>query len=399
MRPLLFAACLVAGASGKDLRDLGEAQVATGNGAAKHLRKSSTFPNVNRVIADALQASGGADSIIGNLEPTAPADAVTGWQDSAFDVQDAGVYSGPPRQLGERNALYVPPYLYPDAFPTTAKFACQCKDPVPDAPTPQQLEWAEKVAKQLGVKLADVLSPSPSAGSITTCDCGGSAPAAGGTPYRFVRATPTGDRQYTLSAADGTVGNGNYWVPSAAPGGVVAPLDRLPESQYPAQALGDVSDPSAAVAVGDRVPEKLARYMDQVQARSDANCVGDNCGVACAAGDTVSLALGNLAQQASIVRKLPGGMFEVSYSPVLMDIGSVTTACSLQAGCSMFHPCKSNRPGMPCVAQQVQEDKINFGGSIDRSMACPAGTKACSTLNEMISTRFLSKNGSPCRIQ
>ncbi|CAK9024411.1 unnamed protein product [Durusdinium trenchii] len=87
-----------------------------------------------------------------DLEPVAPLDAFGG----ASEVID----TGRPRQGGARRpALYVPPYLYPDAFPSTASDRCRCEAPKREELTKEDRLWASEVSKQLGLPLAQVMEP------------------------------------------------------------------------------------------------------------------------------------------------------------------------------------------------------------------------------------------------
>ncbi|CAJ1454272.1 unnamed protein product [Effrenium voratum] len=277
-----------------------------------------------------------------DLEPVAPLDRLSETQ----AVGPAGVAS--PTGGSRRPALYVPPYLYPDAFPRSASDQCKCEAPKQEELSEEDHRWAAEVAKQLNLPLAQVMEPNSVKG-IAHCDCG-SAPAAGQV-FRYVKATAGNSSGFTLKSADFTFPLGSFWEPEVIHAGLIAPGDRLPKEDLPPQAPYDeVSLGEDAYAKEDRIPTKFARYFDQLEKRE--GCEGD-CRSPCRAGDEVQFQLGNVLRPASILATSAGDAAEIQFTT-----GLEGGACPAEAGCSLWRVCAPVDTTRQCVAQNSEERRV-----------------------------------------
>lgn len=319
-----------------------------------------------------------------------------GAQDASSAVTAGSDGAPPPGPGMMRRAIYIPPYLYPDAFPEVSGSPCVCQAPESKPPTKEQLDWARTVAESLGLTVSQVLGPTGHQG-LLTCDCG-SAPA-NGQVTRWVRDQPlAGSAKFQLTAADRTVGHVNYWRPDASPGGLVAPMDALPDSDYPLQAKGDrVAQEVIDAARGDRVPANVARYMGQSDQRRACDGVSRDCTELCKAGDKVSLLSGNLQLKATVVSLAAGGGVQVKFSPSSTALASDAVPCPLEAGCSNFRPCRPVNSAKRC-AKLVAENKLDLNGFVKTTLTCPKDTVACGTVKQVVQPRFLQKGGKMCRV-
>lgn len=315
-----------------------------------------------------------------DLEPVAPLDAFGG----ASEVID----TGRPRQGGARRpALYVPPYLYPDAFPSTASDRCRCEAPKREELTKEDRLWASEVSKQLGLPLAQVMEPRDFRG-VAHCDCGSAPPA--GQVFRYVKSTGSENRSgFVLESADPTFPFGSFWEPEVVnSAGLVAPGDR--QDQWPVQAPYDEVDlDEEAYAKHDQIPRKFARYFDQLESRR--SCEGEDCMSPCAAGDKVLLQLGNLRRNATVLWAAGANAAQIEFSTGQSE-GS---ACPVEAGCSLLRVCAS-ADQLQCVAQEAQE-QLAWNGQVERHFKCPEGTQACKTVQQVVQGLYLRKDGKTCR--
>eukprot|EP00434_Breviolum_minutum_P015559 symbB.v1.2.013702.t1/scaffold974.1/size359025/9 len=279
----------------------------------------------------ASKAAHKGSPFLDDLEPIAPLDAV-GTAGNGHEIVDAGI----PRQGGARRpALYVPPYLYPDAFPSTASDRCRCEAPKKEELTKEDKLWAREVAKQLGLPLAQVMEPRDFRG-VAHCDCG-NAPTAGQV-FRYVKSTAENSSVFTLEGADPTFPFGSYWEPEVVnSAGLVAPGDALQKHQFPLQAPFDEVDQDKEIyAKHDRIPLKYARYFDQLESRLP-EC--QDCTSACTAGDQVLFQLGNLQRNATVVLAAGANAAQIEFLT-----GLEGGACPVEAGCSMLRVCTSQNP-------------------------------------------------------
>merc|ERR1740121_1319368 len=126
--------------------------------------------------------------------------------------------------------------------------------------------------------------------------------------------------------------------------GIVAPADRMPPRHYPNQAPSDAVWPVPAVARKDRLGQKYARYIDQVEYRErECDTVSEDCTVPCSAGDEVEATFGNTRVKAKVVTAFVGNTVSIEIpmadSGSMMSMGSVE--CEATAGCTVFRPCLS----------------------------------------------------------
>lgn len=318
-----------------------------------------------------------------DLEPVAPLDAL--------GTAEAVIETGIPRQGGARRpALYVPPYLYPDAFPSTGSDRCRCEAPRKEELTKEDKLWAREVAKQLGLPLAQVMEPRDFRG-VAHCDCGNAPPS--GQVFRYVKSTAQNSSSYTLESADPTFPFGSYWEPEVVTSaGLVAPGDSLERTQWPLQApFDEVGQDKDIYAKHDQIPVKYARYFDQLESRLQKDC--EDCTSPCAAGDQVLFQLGNLQRNATYVAAAGANAAQIEFLT-----GSASgAACAVEAGCSLLRICTSqSERGPSCMAQEAEE-QLSWNGHIERKFSCPAGTQACKSVQQVVQGIYLRKGGKTCR--
>jgi len=282
-----------------------------------------------------------------NLEPVAPMDSMH-HGDGAFG----------------HDAIYVPPYLNPDGFPTLQGKGCMCQ------------------------------SATAATGRIR-CHCG---KAVKNPHYTWLKDTPVvGTNNYTLEPADITYSAGNYWRPKPAGGGVISPADKMPRAAYPNQAPGDYVWPVPATADGDRVGLRYARYLDQVQARSeDCDTVSEKCTVSCRPGDWVTVVLGSTRLSAQVTRTFVGNAAEIEFAPTAAASATVTVDCPVEDECSAFRFCRQSVPGQHCVHQKEVQTH-NWHGTLVTKFECPANTAVCRLVRQMTMANLLEKQGKACK--
>lgn len=300
--------------------------------------------------------SGTQDSlrVLDDLEPVAPMDRFAPSNDEIAEL---------PGSVPNSPALYVPPYLKPDPFPTVHGPSCTCIPSAAgsDRPPACTCKYAD------GRHSSNLRPPT----------------------YKWTKidAVP-GTREYVVSAADPTYPNGDYWRPTVLGGGVVAPLDKMPEEHYPAQAPRDLVRPMPTVAREDTVWPRYTKYLDQVEARS-RNCdrISAECTTPCYPGDVVEIALGNVKFMSKISRAFIGNAVSISYAPGLSN--GQTKVCGLNEGCTVFRPCYSGGD-KPCVALRDKKTH-NFAGNLMTSTSCPMFTTLCQTVDQIIDASFATK--------
>jgi len=277
-----------------------------------------------------------------NLEPTAPMDRVHNG-DGAYGL----------------DTVYVSKYTNPDAFPTVVGAGCVCEN--------------SKDGKPI------------------KCDCGKS----GHTDhYTWLKDTPIeGTNKYTLKPADISYRAGDYWEPNPR-GGIVSPADAMPLKHYPNQGPADAIWPLPARAAGDAIGVKYARYIDQVHARSEeCDTVSKKCTVPCKPGDAVVVAIGNTRLNAKIVKTFVGNAAQVEFSPNAAAGATSFASCPLEASCTAFRFCKGQGP---CIPMRDVSTK-NWQGIFTTKNECPVGSAVCKTVNQVVMSTMLTKEGKTCR--
>ncbi|CAK0883337.1 unnamed protein product [Prorocentrum cordatum] len=322
-----------------------------------------------------------------DLEPVAPMDRLApDGSDEVVDVPGA-----------HRHALYVPPYMNPDSFPTVSGPSCDCERSEPAPLTPSEMEWARIVADQLGVPV-DKLPR----GGANKCSCDNST---GSEVYHWANLDPIkGGTGYRISPADVTYASGDYWEPQVAPGGVVAPEDRLPKDHYPIQARSDRISPLPTTALEDKIGVRFARYIDQLEARR-AKCDDSSpeCTTPCKAGDQVVLAMGNRALNATVVSLHLARRVRVEFVPPSLSPEPAVgggAACLVAAGCDPFRFCLGAAGGDGSSAGLCVEPRgvssQGLRGALRRSLACPRGTAPCATVQQDVAASRLRRGGRAC---
>lgn len=299
--------------------------------------------------------------VLDNLEPTAPMDRLHA---ALGSDSEAGHHLNP---------VYVPKYLNSEAFPNTHGPGCDCMLPDPK-------------------NRSDVIK----------CTCGDKDAKKGEESqernhYTWLKDRPVpGTRNFTLEPADITYRSGNYWSPKTRDG-LVAPADALPPDQYPNQAMANHIWPLPATARADRLGAKFARYVDQVQDRSEeCDTVSKKCTVPCKPGDEVVAVIGNVLADAKVLKTFEGNAVEIEFTPAgALKAEEVTEDCPIEGACSAFRFCKlDNKPF--CVEQKDKESK-NWAGMLVRKNKCPEGSKACKTVKQVLMASVLKKGDKACR--
>lgn len=288
--------------------------------------------------------------MLDNLEPIAPMDRLH-------------TALGPNTLEGNwMDAMYVPAYLNPDAFPTVHGKGCKCK-------MPKKGKDIECKCKESKTKQKD--------------------------HYTWLKDTPIpGTDKYKLEPADITYRSGNYFEPIPK-GGIVAPADVMPPHRYPNQALADRIFPLPASAREDRLPVRYARYIDQVQARSEeCDTVSKHCTHKCAPGDKVVAAIGNTRVDAKVLKTFVGEAILIEFSPAEAKGVKDTAKCAVDSACTVFRLCKPE--GKPCT-QMKDVDSHNWAGRLVRKHVCPKGSKVCGTIQQTIMSNMLEKDGKACK--
>lgn len=284
-----------------------------------------------------------------NLEPIAPMDRLHA---------ALGKDSEPGHYM---NAVYVPAYLNPELFPNVHGKGCNCT-------------------------MATASKP-----SICTCGEKGSSD-----HYTWLKDTPVfGTNNYTLEPADISYRSGDYWAPHTRDG-LVAPADAMDPKRYPNQANGDHIWPLPVNAQKDRIGVKFARYIDQVQDRSEeCDTVSKKCTVPCKPGDEVVVNLGNTIFPGKIIKAFVGNAMQIEFSPNAAKTAKQTAVCPLQAACSAFRYCLSPKVGH-CVHIQ-DKDTTSWSGMMIRKHQCPEGSQVCQTVNQVLMATMLKKGDKTCR--
>jgi hypothetical protein len=282
--------------------------------------------------------------VMDDLEPVAPFDRLT-IPDVHLQAarEENSEYPtdllGPDPTAADQDGLFVPPYLRPDAFPTVSK-----------------------------------------------------------TEYHFVKAVPIhGTTQVEYRPADTSYSSGDYWQPDVR-GGIVAPADRMPADQYPVQAGKDAIHLVPTTARKDRIPDKFARYVDQVEARfQECDEISFNCTTPCVHGDRVVMQLGNTETPVNILSAHIGNMLRVKYQSAAAATSTATPSvpCSFESGCTLFRPCRPRTlppPGQRsvCSETKVVHEKSPFGDFMQH-WQCPAGYDPCSSIEVVIKATYLKK--------
>lgn len=283
-----------------------------------------------------------------NLEPVAPMDSLHAAVGRASNL------------AGPSEAVYVTKYLNPDAFPATMGKGCNCTMPK---------------------------------GKKMKCDCGKNF--AKDNHYSWLKATPVdGTKNFTLAAADLTYPGGDKWGPTPE-GGLASPMDALPAKSYPIQGIGEKVWPLPVMAREDSIGMKFARYIDQVQDRSEGcNPATQKCTVDCKPGDQVVATIGNMRLNAKIAKTFVGNAVMIEYAPWAAKKAKETTSCPIEATCSSFRFCKP--PGKPCVNIKDKK-KQNWAGMLVVSHECPKGSKVCKTVSQTLMANEVQKGGKPCK--
>lgn len=285
-----------------------------------------------------------------NLEPIAPMDRLHA---AVGTDSEAGHYINP---------IYVPKYLNPEAFPNVHGSGCNCT-----------MATAEK----------------PS-----VCTCGDDDHSKD--HYTWLKDTPVpGTNNYTLEPADITYRHGNYWSPEIR-GGLVAPADTMDPKRYPNQARGDHIWPLPVSSSKDRIGVRFARYIDQVQDRSEeCDTISKKCTVPCKPGDEVVASAGNVDLDAKILKTFVGNAVEIEIIPKSALNAKETVECPLKAGCSSFRYCMSAEL-KHCVHIKDKET-TNWAGMKTMHHVCPQGSQVCKSVKQVMMANLLKKGGKACK--
>jgi len=285
-----------------------------------------------------------------DLEPVAPEDAIV----------TAG---GSGHVDGYVDALFLPPYLYPDAFPTVVGGGCNCTN-----------------------------------GNSThsaKCSCAKTTNTTDQPSYHWYRITPVfNSTNYTLGPADITYNEGDYWHPKVR-GGIVAPSDRLPPKFYPVQAPEDRIRPLPATAREDRIGRKFARYIDEVDARQrECTTAKAGCTVPCKPGDKVNASIGNVKVQAQVLSVHVGGAMVVKAPITMTPHDSAGVECSVAMACTIFRPCY--RP-IGCV-EKKDLNRRDAMGVLLNDLACPKDTQPCTSVQELVNENYARQGSKLCKV-
>lgn len=298
--------------------------------------------------------------LMDNLNPVAPYDEVA--HNNAQEVIHEG--SGKDAAKG---MLFVPQYLIPDAFPAIEGSECMCQ--IPDSP-----------------------------GANVKCDCPMSERGANHLEvfHWAVEEPVPGTKNFTVRPADITFSDGNYWQPPIKDG-LVAPEDRLPEEDYPIQALGDHL-PYSRLPVSareDEIPRSFARYIDQVETRKrQCDTVSKNCTTNCAPGEPVLAKVGNTQFNATVVSTHLGNAITIQFEPVMALTSQSRFDCTLQSSCSIYRFCVDGNNQCVEIEDKMRRDSF---GNVQEHHECPPGTEVCKSVQQVVSATTLSKGGKACK--
>eukprot|EP00933_Yihiella_yeosuensis_P005045 TRINITY_DN109461_c0_g1_i1.p1 TRINITY_DN109461_c0_g1~~TRINITY_DN109461_c0_g1_i1.p1 ORF type:complete len:425 (+),score=99.99 TRINITY_DN109461_c0_g1_i1:53-1327(+) len=348
--------------------------------------------------------------ITDDVMPVAPFDSVAGPDADGTTIDAAG--ATPQGDAGtQRPALYVPPYLYPDAFPSSSRNRCVCKAPKVEKATPEEKQWAREVARTLGVPISQVMKPADFVG-IAKCDCG-DAPRLStrgqGQLFRWVKSVPfSNGTGYELRESDPSFPNGNYFEPEVqgvTKSGLVAPLDGFAGSKLPVQAPMDaMPNFQGKLAIGDFVDKDFSRYLDQLQQKkAECDQLSEECTNPCKAGDKVVFELGNARVMASIVSTSVGNAATIEYQAHASLGVAKTVECPIEAGCSIFRPCLPNelKDGVKHRCQKQESEASH--DIVDETLVvvttkCPGNTTVCKMIKqEVMATYLRTQDGKLCR--
>jgi hypothetical protein len=265
------------------------------------------------------------------------------------------------------DAVFVPPYMRPDAFPTVHGPTCTCgpTGALPSQPAVQQV----------------------------ACNCTGE-----GHDFKFVKFDPLyNSSKFTLSPADMTYSSGDYWLPHAE-GSLQAPGDKLPMDGYPIQAPAEEVWLVPATARKDRLPGKFARYVDQLKYREE--CLNDvlsfNCTVPCRINDVVNFHAGSSQAMSKVLNlEMPDAM-TIEFVPTAAEGATVPLrpVCSLQDACSIFDVCW--KAGSSCMPQETH-DYRDFLGNLQHIQECPPGYTLCGKIQMTVKATMLKIGDRACR--
>lgn len=338
--------------------------------------------------------------IVGNMEPVAPEDRVSGSIDAVATLRAYGTGVG----------KYVPPYLHPDSFPRVEGQSCTCtvrssqrkmKDQVVQVLNGQVVVRRSTFAADDQYHRHPIYTWVPVEKvdqEANPCNCTGSASAQ--SPFtRWAPKKPEAGRgpTYELKPADATYGDGNYWAPRPD-GGIVAPADAMEDWRYPNQAFGDRVPLPFIAARKERIDTRFARYFDQSTKRyQECDKVSKACTVPCYPGDRVRAELGNTVSDSIVVDTHVSNLVTVRMVPAGVAQGvPASNACSQHADCTLFRPCYPRNGNSICVAQ-VDNSFLDWKGDLQNGVACPPGTLLCRTLTKMVEATYLKKEGIACR--
>eukprot|EP00929_Paragymnodinium_shiwhaense_P070510 TRINITY_DN35701_c0_g1_i1.p1 TRINITY_DN35701_c0_g1~~TRINITY_DN35701_c0_g1_i1.p1 ORF type:complete len:504 (+),score=112.63 TRINITY_DN35701_c0_g1_i1:155-1666(+) len=344
-----------------------------------------------------------------DLEPVAPMDTID--VSKRFKLGGYGFGGGtdltidsepvPASGRGFSDALYVPPYMRPDAFPNANGQMCACG---------QEKSGGGDTVKNV------------------VCNC-----TASDGSEEFVTMEPMfNSSNFSLVPADMTYSNGNYWPPYVKDS-IVAPSDQLRVKDYPIQAPADENPVVPTTARKDKIDPRFARYIDQVEARSrECDNVSPDCTVECKAGDEVHLKVGNIKAKAKVTAATAPDMITIEFVPGPTQEAIKEAAreaarkaaegpapaaapapgpapgpapapapgpapmvnCPMSATCSAFEVCYQE--GQPCIAQSVEQYQ-DFAGQIKHRFFCPDGFQLCGKVEQMVVASYTEKDGKACR--
>lgn len=393
-----------------------------------------------------------------DMDPIAPMDRLTQAERPFRDIPKAQEASEPTPTTemdSAENAVFIPPYLRPDAFSHGVHGApCKCGPPAatsplmeagaalipgPHASYQSRSQIAENRASleaAYGKAVVDEVVQKAIMANMDRCNCT-TMPV-----YSHAKWEPIyNSSDYLISSADVTFGSGDYWSPQAK-GGIVAPADKMPTEHYPLQARGDHIHMIPTTAREDRIADKFARYMDQIADRAEdcTNSISPNCTVACAKDDKVEFIIGNEAVEAIVLSTHVGNAIQIEFITAISQAASAATPtckpwcetsnepwpnkcawnnacatcaqcppkvgavapppplpCGLADGCTVFRPCRPNTgtAGQPC-SEMEEVDSTDYAGDLHRTAVCPVSSTPCRTIAQLTEGKYLRKEGKTC---
>jgi len=310
------------------------------------------------------QGQGFQFRMLDDLEPAAPMDQI------GSSIKPSYLRGTPDNGPGvQGNAIYIPAYLFPDAFPVIKGATCTCQ------------------------------LPNRTAGENNTlCSC----PTEGGEAFRWVRTEPVfNTSNFTVAPADLTYPTGDYWHPDVRhTGNIVAPEDRLPITAYPLQSKADKIRSLPAFAREDRIPKSYAKYLDQVEQRqTECDPISPECTNPCLEGDVVTLYVGNsLVPNATVKSAHQGNALTVEFPPPCIATGACKAggpACPVSAGCSAFRPCFDAAFG---TCDEMHDVSFHdWANNLQHKDSCREGTTICGTIESLLSAVMAQKDGKTCK--